>query len=160
MKFNIVERILLPQMIKTAIKQGNLIEMMSVEHIIKKMSFDEDEISKFELKTLDNGNISWNTKTAIDKEITFTKEQIDILNKTINYYDENKLIELSMISLIVKIKDLSEKILINIGIYTILILIIVWLYHSNQKIKKLIVLLKVIIKLSYLLKMERIEFYN
>ena len=107
--FNIVERILLPQMIKTAIKQGNLIEMMSVEHIIKKMSFDEDEISKFELKTLDNGNISWNTKTAIDKEITFTKEQIDILNKTINYYDENKLIELSMISLIVKIKDLSEK---------------------------------------------------
>jgi|GEM_PF-6805966 hypothetical protein len=58
MKFNIVERILLPQMIKTAIKQGNLIEMMSVEHIIKKMSFDEDEISKFELKTLDNGNIS------------------------------------------------------------------------------------------------------
>lgn len=109
MKFNIVERILLPQMIKTAIKQGNLIEMMSVEHIIKKVSFDEDEISKFELKTLDNGNISWNTKTAIDKEITFTKEQIDILNKTINYYDENKLIELSMISLIVKIKDLSEK---------------------------------------------------
>lgn len=109
MKFNVVERILLPQMIKTAIKQGNLIEMMSVEHIIKKMSFDEDEISKFELKTLDNGNISWNTKTAIDKEITFTKEQIDILNKTINYYDENKLIELSMISLIVKIKDLSEK---------------------------------------------------
>ena len=109
MKFNIVERILLPQMIKTAIKQGNLIEMMSVEHIIKKMSFDEDEISKFELKTLDNGNISRNTKTAIDKEITFTKEQIDILNKTINYYDENKLIELSMISLIVKIKDLSEK---------------------------------------------------
>ena len=97
MKFNIVERILLPQMIKTAIKQGNLIEMMSVEHIIKKVSFDEDEISKFELKTLDNGNIS------------FTKEQIDILNKTINYYDENKLIELSMISLIVKIKDLSEK---------------------------------------------------
>ena len=58
MKFNIVERILLPQMIKTAIKQGNLIEMMSIEHIIKKMSFDEDEISKFELKTLDNGNIS------------------------------------------------------------------------------------------------------
>jgi hypothetical protein len=58
MKFNIVERILLPQMIKTAIKQGNLIEMMSVEHIIKKVSFDEDEISKFELKTLDNGNIS------------------------------------------------------------------------------------------------------
>jgi hypothetical protein len=58
MKFNIVERILLPQMIKTAIKQGNLIEIMSVEHIIKKMSFDEDEISKFELKTLDNGNIS------------------------------------------------------------------------------------------------------
>ena len=58
MKFNIVERILLPQMIKTAIKQGNLIEMMSVEHIIKKMSFDEDEISKFELKILDNGNIS------------------------------------------------------------------------------------------------------
>lgn len=58
MKFNVVERILLPQMIKTAIKQGNLIEMMSVEHIIKKMSFDEDEISKFELKTLDNGNIS------------------------------------------------------------------------------------------------------
>ena len=57
MKFNIVERILLPQMIKTAIKQGNLIEMMSVEHIIKKVSFDEDEISKFELKTLDNGNI-------------------------------------------------------------------------------------------------------
>lgn len=109
MKFNIVERILLPQMIKTAIKQGNLIEMMSVEHIIKKVSFDEDEISKFELKTLDNGNVSWNTKTAIDKEITFTKEQIDILNKTINYYDENKLIELSMISLIVKIKDLSEK---------------------------------------------------
>lgn len=109
MKFNVVERILLPQMIKTAIKQGNLIEMMSVEHIIKKMSFDEDEISKFELKTLDNGNISWNTKAAIDKEITFTKEQIDILNKTINYYDENKLIELSMISLIVKIKDLSEK---------------------------------------------------
>lgn len=41
MKFNIVERILLPQMIKTAIKQGNLIEMMSVEHIIKKVSFDE-----------------------------------------------------------------------------------------------------------------------
>lgn len=109
MKFNVVERILLPQMIKMAIKQGNLIEMMSVEHIIRKMSFDEDEISKFELKTLDNGNISWNTKTAIDKEITFTKEQIDILNKTINYYDENKLIELSMISLIVKIKDLSEK---------------------------------------------------
>nr|DAW62816.1 MAG TPA: hypothetical protein [Caudoviricetes sp.] len=29
-----------------------------------------------------------------------------------------------------------------------------------KKIKKLIVLLKVIIKLSYLLKMERIEFYN
>lgn len=41
-----------------------------------------------------------------------------------------------MISLIVKIKDLSEKILINIGIYTILILIIVWLYHSNQKNKE------------------------
>ena len=58
MKFNVVERILLPQMIKTAIKQGNLIEMMSIEHIIKKISFDEDEISKFELKTLDNGNIS------------------------------------------------------------------------------------------------------
>lgn len=109
MKFNVVERILLPQMIKTAIKQGNLIEMMSVEHIIKKMSFDEDEISKFELKTLDNGNISWNTKTATDKEITFTKEQVDILNKTIDYYDKNKLIELNMISLIVKIKDLSEK---------------------------------------------------
>lgn len=109
MKFNVVERILLPQMVKTAITQGNLVEMMSIEHIIKKLSFDEDEISKFELKVLDNGNVSWNTKTATDKEITFTKEQIDILNKTINYYDENKLIELSMISLIVKIKDLSEK---------------------------------------------------
>jgi hypothetical protein len=58
MKFNVVERILLPQMIKTAIKQGNLIEMMSIEHIIKKISFDEDEISRFELKTSDNGNIS------------------------------------------------------------------------------------------------------
>lgn len=109
MKFNVVERILLPQMIKTAIKQGNLIEMMSIEHIIKKISFDEDEISRFELKTSDNGNISWNTKTTVDKEITFTKEQIDILNKTVDYYDKNKLIELSMISLIIKIKDLSEK---------------------------------------------------
>lgn len=109
MKFNVVERILLPQMVKTAITQGNLIEMMSVEHIIKKLSFDENEISKFELKVSDNGNISWNTKTAVDKEITFTKEQIDILNKTIDYYDKNKLIELNMISLIVKIKDLSEK---------------------------------------------------
>ena len=29
-----------------------------------------------------------------------------------------------------------KKILINIGIYTILILIIVWLYHSNQKNKE------------------------
>ncbi len=109
MKFNVVERILLPQMVKTAITQGNLVEMMSIEHIIKKLSFDEDEISKFELKVLDNGNVSWNTKTATDKEITFTKEQVDILNKTIDYYDKNKLIELNMISLIVKIKDLSEK---------------------------------------------------
>jgi hypothetical protein len=58
MKFNVVERILLPQMVKTAITQGNLIEMMSVEHIIKKLSFDENEISKFELKVSDNGNIS------------------------------------------------------------------------------------------------------
>ena len=109
MKFNVVERILLPQMVKTAITQGNLVEMMSIEHIIKKLSFDEDEISKFELKVLDNGNVSWNTKTATDKEIMFTKEQVDILNKTIDYYDKNKLIELNMISLIVKIKDLSEK---------------------------------------------------
>ena len=29
-----------------------------------------------------------------------------------------------------------KKILINIGIYTILVLIIVWLYHSNQKNKE------------------------
>lgn len=35
-----------------------------------------------------------------------------------------------------KLKIWVKKILINIGIYTILILIIVWLYHSNQKNKE------------------------
>lgn len=109
MKLNVLERIILPQMVKTAIKQGSLIEMLTVEHIINKISFSEDEISLFELKTLEDNSITWNTKTAIEKDINFTLEQIDILNKVIDYYDNNKLIDLNMISLVMKIKHINDE---------------------------------------------------
>lgn len=108
MKLNVIERILLHQMVKTAFKQGSLIEMMSVEHIIKKISFSEKEISLYELKSEENGSVTWNASKAVEKDFDFTKEQIEILNKVIEYYDQNKLIELSMITLVVKIKELSE----------------------------------------------------
>lgn len=107
MKLNVLERILLPQMVKTAIKQGSLIEMMSVEHIIKKIGFTENEISDYNLKTANDGTITWSPEKVIELDVEFTKEQQALLNKVVDYFDSNKLIELNMITLIMKIKEFS-----------------------------------------------------
>lgn len=108
-KLSVKERIIIPLLIKESTKQGNVIEMLSVYHIIDKVSLTEQEISDWNVSGDDNGNVKWDSSKVQDKEFDLTKEQYDILTKAAKYFDENSLVNLDNVFIIQKLLKLEFK---------------------------------------------------
>ena len=105
MKLSIVERLSFGKLLP---KEGNMIEQTIVKDISEKIVLNQEEIVKIGLK-IENEKFIWNQQEAIDKEIVFTKLELDLLQKQIKKLDNDKKISQENINLCIKINDEKEE---------------------------------------------------
>ena len=86
-------------------EQGNILEMILVKSINKKVEFTPKEITDFNLKQ--NGrNLTWNGTVNTDVEVCFEESEINLLKEQYKKFDEEKRISVRMFDLYLKIKEL------------------------------------------------------
>lgn len=94
MKLTIKERIITQAII---IKQGGLIELTLAKSLVNKTMFTAKEIADYEMKDTADG-AQWNPhKETEPKDFDFTKEEIEILKKSVKIKDEEQQLHIDMI---------------------------------------------------------------
>ena len=90
MKLNLIERLKVLQILPT---EGNFITLNIVQKLKESLAPTEEEFKEFEI--VENaGNISWNEKGRIYKEIELGEKATDIIKEALKKLDEeNKLTE-------------------------------------------------------------------
>jgi len=103
MKLSIKERIVITQLYPN---QGNLISQTLVRDIDKKIRITQEEMKEIDFNVREDGNsYVWNNEKAKEKEIEFTKSEIDLLKKEVEKLDKENKITQSMLDLCLKIKE-------------------------------------------------------
>ena len=101
MELTLKERILIQQIIP---QKGNMLEMMTVKSIAKKIEVTEEESKKFEITQKGNG-IVWNKKgTEAKFKIDFSEVELKVLKDAVTDLNNKKEITLDNLELCGKIE--------------------------------------------------------
>ena len=97
----IKERLSLLQILPT---QGSISEMVDVYDLARELKLSDEE--KRQVEYIESGsNIKWNYEEDPNKQIVISSDQYKIIMNQINNLDKQKQIPLSMIELIIYLKD-------------------------------------------------------
>ena len=84
----IIDRILIESILP---HEGNYTDLIVIKDIKSKVSLTQDEIIKYEVKSLENGTIEWKNE-GYDEEIKFSELEKSIIKKALEKLNsENKL---------------------------------------------------------------------
>lgn len=103
MKLTVTDRVLMPSILP---RKGRLIQMLLVEAILAAIKFTAEEITEFELKDVANGGVTFNRLKAKETEVSFSVEQLQIMNDAVNKLDDDAEVSLELLSLIKKIRNI------------------------------------------------------
>lgn len=98
---NVKERLSLLQLLPT---QGNITEMVEVYDLARELKLSDEEKGLINYSE-DNANIRWDSTKDPNKEININSNQYKILMDSISKLDSQKQIPLSMVPLIIKLKQ-------------------------------------------------------
>lgn len=98
----IAERIVLLEILP---QQGNMIEMILVHSITKKVEFTPEEIKECEIKGVD-GSITWDPDRDVGVNITFEDAEKEILRGCYRDIDNDKKVTNRNYTLCLKLRDL------------------------------------------------------
>lgn len=87
---------------------GNIISQQLVRDISEKVSIDQEEMKEIELRA-EGDQLRWNDKIAKEKEVKFTKMEIDFLKKQVDRVEKEEKVTQSNLSLCEKIQDGVQK---------------------------------------------------
>jgi len=90
-KLNVPERLVLLMELP---KEGDFLTLKLIRELRENISFKEAELKEFELKTKDDGCVSWNIeKGKLEVEISIIEFGEGLIKKTLKKLDENKKLE-------------------------------------------------------------------
>lgn len=88
--------------------QGSICEMVDAYDLARELKLSDEE--KGDVNYIESGvNIKWDYKKDPDKEINISSDQYKLIMKEIDKLDQNKQIPLSMIELILYLKDYGKR---------------------------------------------------
>lgn len=105
----IKERLSLLQILPT---QGSISEMVDIYDLARELKLNDDEKRQVEYVEAGN-NIKWNYEKDPNKEINLSSSQYKIVMNQIDNLDKQKQIPLSMIELIIYLKEYGKRFEIN-----------------------------------------------
>lgn len=85
-------------------KQGDILTLTIAKDIQEKIEFTQKEIELIGLKPKEGGGFEWKEK-GFEKEIIFTKAEMELLRNQINELDKQKKINAEMLSLCILLRD-------------------------------------------------------
>jgi len=85
MKFNILERIMILGILP---KQADLVSIKIIEDLRRNVGFSQKELDDSKIKSLPNGNFSW--EKDFEKEIKVTNRAAEIIKENLNKLSEAK----------------------------------------------------------------------
>ena len=101
MKLTLKERILIQQILP---QKGNMLEMLTIKSIVKKVEVTEEESKKFEI-TAKGNSIVWNAEGKDAKfEIEFSEGELKVLKDAVVEMNDKKEITLDNLELCGKIE--------------------------------------------------------
>lgn len=83
-------------------EKGNIVEQRLVKDIADKIELSQKEMEEIELKAMGD-RVQWNEEKAKDKEVEFTKMELDLLKRQVRELDGKKEITPNILSLCEKI---------------------------------------------------------
>lgn len=104
LSLNVKERVLLPGILPNS---GKKIEMILVSDILNKIEFTPEEVAELGLKDIGGGRVRWDPRKNGEKSIELTKEQVDILKKVSEDFDNEGKVTLDLLPLFEKIDALE-----------------------------------------------------
>lgn len=102
MKLYVKERLAMLQMLP---ENGSLSEMVDVMEIVKKIRITQEERTKIEYKET-SGSIVWNISKDEGLDVNFTFEEISVLKDAVSRMDREKKINMSILDVCLRIKNL------------------------------------------------------
>jgi hypothetical protein len=102
MKLYVKERLAMLQMLP---ENGSLSEMVDVMEIVKKIRITQEERTKIEYKET-SGSIVWNISKDEGLDVDFTFEEISVLKDAVSRMDREKKINMSILDVCLRIKNL------------------------------------------------------
>lgn len=102
MNLTVRERLEIVQMLP---QNGSIMEMIDIMSILKKIRLTQEEKTQIKYKELDN-KIMWDASESLEKDITFTHEEITILKDSVHRLDKNKEVNPSNLDICIKINQL------------------------------------------------------
>ena len=100
-KLSVKDRIVIRQLFPN---ESDLVTQLLVRDIIEKTEFTQEEIKKIGLKVNEKG-YTWNPE-AKEKEVDFTKAELEFLKSRVDEWDKKKRITQDILDLCIKIKDI------------------------------------------------------
>jgi len=102
MQLSVLDRLIFSSLLP---KSGGMMEMELVAVVKSKVAFTAKEHTKFELKDLQNGSVSWNPK-APEVEFDFEESEVKLLKKGVEMNDKAESINEQNLELAKKIMKL------------------------------------------------------
>ena len=99
-KLSVKDRIVIRQLFPN---ESDIVTQLMVRDIIEKTEFTQEEIEKINLKVNEKG-YTWDPQ-AKEKEVDFTKAELEFLKSRVDEWDKKKRITQDILDLCVKIKD-------------------------------------------------------
>lgn len=103
MNLTIKDRILIPEILP---ESGDMVEMILVRSIQKKVEITAKDIDYYEIKTNESGNTQWNGSKDTGVDIEFENSEIEILKRSFQKLNDEKKINNRNFDLCLKLKEL------------------------------------------------------
>lgn len=103
MNLTIKDRILIPEILP---ESGDMVEMILVRSIQKKVEITAKDIDYYEIKTNESGNTQWNGSKDKGVDIEFENSEIEILKRSFQKLNDEKKINNRNFDLCLKLKEL------------------------------------------------------
>jgi hypothetical protein len=99
MKLGIIERVHLLNIIP---RKGTILENKVIMTLLNKVEFDAKELKEYDLKSTEDGKISWNPEKVKEIEVSFLEAEVDMIKKAFKDLDGKKEVPLYLMPLIEK----------------------------------------------------------